>query len=260
MALNGRVFLVLVDLKKGRNVTTDNFFTSLKLAEKLRSESTSIVGTMRRARREVPANCRNIRTKRYETFILKSATNTTLTIYQGKPGKNVIVLSTLHENIHIDAESKKKLPETIQFYNETKVGVDIIDQMARKYTVRAGTRRWPVHVFYNILDLAAINSWIIYRQVTGENISRHNYILQLVSELRAEYVNKKQSASAFQRLDNITIEEEQPSTSQKRRQCQINSKCKKNRTCDLCTICQKAVCGQCVKKVFKKIICNKCFM
>lgn len=36
---------------------------------------------------------------------------------------------------------KKKLPGTIQFYNETKVGVDIIDQMARKYTVRAETRR-----------------------------------------------------------------------------------------------------------------------
>lgn len=40
--------------KKGRNVTTDNFFTSLNLAKKLMVEKTSIVGTMRRARREVP--------------------------------------------------------------------------------------------------------------------------------------------------------------------------------------------------------------
>ena len=40
------------------------------------------------------------------------------------------------------------------FYNKTKSGVDITDQMARQYTVKAGARRWPMAVFYNILDLA----------------------------------------------------------------------------------------------------------
>src|ERR1043165_8175473 len=32
--------------------------------------------------------------------------------------------------------------------------------MACKYTVKDGSRRWPVQVFYNILDLAGINAWI----------------------------------------------------------------------------------------------------
>ncbi len=43
---------------------------------------------------------------------------------------------------------------------------DVLDQMARKYSVKAAVRLWPVHVFYNILDLAGINAWILYREVT----------------------------------------------------------------------------------------------
>ena len=54
-----------------------------------------------------------------------------------------------------------------------------IDQMARRYSTRAAARRWPVHVFYNILDLAAINAWIIYRGVTGEEMSRHAFLRQI---------------------------------------------------------------------------------
>ena len=45
----------------------------------------------------------------------------------------------------------KTKPESVMYYNNTKNGVDVPDQMARAYSVRG---RWPVAVFYNILDLA----------------------------------------------------------------------------------------------------------
>ena len=73
----------------------------------------------------------------------------------------------LHSTTDIET-NHKNLPETVQFYNIRKCGVDILDQMACRYSTRAAARRWPVHVFYNILDLAAINAWIIYRGVTVE--------------------------------------------------------------------------------------------
>ena len=37
--------------------------------------------------------------------------------------------------------SEKKKSETVEFYNKTKYGVDVADQMARQYSVKAGTRR-----------------------------------------------------------------------------------------------------------------------
>ena len=36
--------------------------------------------------------------------------------------------------------TEKKKPEAIEVYNKTKCGVDVADQMARLYSVKAGTR------------------------------------------------------------------------------------------------------------------------
>ena len=60
----------------------------------------------------------------------------------------------------------------ILFYNANKVGVDCFDRMARLYTTRSASRRWPVAVWGNILDIAAINSYVLYKKVTNERITR----------------------------------------------------------------------------------------
>ena len=116
----------------------------------------------------------------HETTLVRNGDGATFTVYQGKVNKNVLLLSTLESKTDIGT----KLPKTVQFYNKTKCGVDILDQMAHRYSTRAAARRWPVHVFYNILDRAAINAWIIYRGVTGEKTSRHAFLRQLAEELR----------------------------------------------------------------------------
>ena len=112
-------------------------------------------------------------------MLLRNGDGATLTVYQGKVNKNVLLLSTLHSTIDIKT-NRKKLPETVQFYNKTKCGVDILHQMARRCSPRAAACRWPVHVFYNILDLAAIKAWIIYRGVTGEEMSRNAFSVRLL--------------------------------------------------------------------------------
>ena len=67
----------------------------------------------------------------------------------------------------------------------------IADQMARQYTVKAGTWRWPVAVFYNILDLACINAYVLYKKKTKDAISRRNFMFQLATELREAHVQGK---------------------------------------------------------------------
>ncbi|KAF2884724.1 hypothetical protein ILUMI_21450 [Ignelater luminosus] len=106
--------------KKGRNVTTDNFFTSVKLAEKLAKLNTTIVGTMNRSRREVPELVKSSRRDMYETVLLKTDNdNCILTVYQAKPNKNVLLLSTLHTSVTINTDEKKKKPKTVLYYNDT---------------------------------------------------------------------------------------------------------------------------------------------
>ncbi|KAJ8890214.1 hypothetical protein PR048_009722 [Dryococelus australis] len=74
------------------------------------------------------------------------------------------------------------------YYNATKFGVDIMDQMARKYSVKSASRCWHVHVFFNVLDLACINEWILYKEVTARKIKRRKLILELCKELQAVHM------------------------------------------------------------------------
>ena len=85
----------------------------------------------------------------------------------------------MHPDVTITDTNKKK-PETVIFYNETKAGVDSIDQMAKAYTTKTPCFRWPVHVFYNVLDLAAINAYLVYKEVTSSNISRREFMYKLI--------------------------------------------------------------------------------
>ncbi|VVC38802.1 Hypothetical protein CINCED_3A020432 [Cinara cedri] len=53
--------------------------------------------------------------------------------------------------------------------------VDVTDQMARNYSVKSKSRRWPLQVFFNILDLAGINAWVLYKETTGGKLQDKNF-------------------------------------------------------------------------------------
>ena len=235
--LSESVVIKLVEpyLGKGRNVTTDNFFTSINLATQLRKKKTSLVGTLNKIRKEVPPLVKTLQQSRYSSKLLQTKNEnnqaTTLTVYQCKQNKNVCILSTLHPSVMVDTTTKKK-PETVTFYNKTKCGVDIADQMARQYPVKAGARRWPVAVFYNILDLACINAYVLYKKTTADAISRRNFMFQLATELRQAHVQGKTAppAAVLPPLFNNFYQNSMVDGSRKRKQCQVNVNCEQNKS------------------------------
>ena len=81
---------------------------------------------------------------------------------------------------------EKRKPETIEFYNKTKCGVDVADQMTLQYSVKAGMCQWPVVVFYNILDFGCINAFVLYMEIKKDSISRRDFIFKLATELRED--------------------------------------------------------------------------
>lgn len=232
----------------GRNITTDNFFTSISLAKKLLAKKTTLVGTIRANRKELPkiAKAKKDKMTQFSTKLYRSE-NCTLTIYKSKPNKKVLLLSTKHTNITIE-KNKKLVPETVTYYNSTKYGVDVLDQMARKYSVKASSRRWPLQVFYNILDLTAINAWILYKETTQVNISRKDFIFQLAEELRSKYREE---------VENTSIPMTEIHATDARKNCQVQQSCKRNRCTNHCAKCNRNVCGKCVSKT--EFICKKCF-
>ena len=88
--LQGDVCLTLLQpyCKKGYNVAIDNYFTSLKLAEELTQKKTTILGNIRKQRREVPSTKMIMKDKEWYAFeISSSPSGCSWTIYKAKKRK-----------------------------------------------------------------------------------------------------------------------------------------------------------------------------
>ena len=49
--------------------------------------------------------------------------------------------------------------------------------------MKAASRRWAVHIFYNVIDMALINNWVIYKAVCKSHISPRAYIQKVCEKL-----------------------------------------------------------------------------
>ena len=257
---------------KGYFVTTDNFFTTYKLGCDLLKQKTTFLGTIRRDKKDLP-NVVKIKQKIHETIFCDDEKGSLLTIYQGKKEKNVVLLSTHNDQALIVTENNPKCKaNTILTYNKTKVGVDSVDQMSRQYSVQAPSRRWPVAVFYNILNLSIINSWIIYNQVNQSQISRRNYIIKLIEEIN-EYANKNEQNKVSTPVSQKRFAENSSPTSPSVKRTRLNlilnqspkhritcqiMMCNKNKSIGECNLCKKLCCGSCTYHVERVLTCKNC--
>ena len=148
-------------------------------------------------------------------------------------------MSTLHPDgvISVENDTKKK-PETDLFYIKTKAEVDVVDQMTRKYSIKAASRRWPVHFFYNVIDFAIINSWVLYQEICRSRISRREYMQCVAEELCGISPNNQS--------DELVEMELEPQT--KMRRTSSTSKCR-NRMTLICHKYKEAICGKYSTKV-----------
>ncbi|CAL9702363.1 unnamed protein product [Knipowitschia caucasica] len=229
-------------LDKGRNVTTDNFFTSLSLAKRLLERKTTILGTVNKIRREIPPSTRRMDRNEFTTQLF-STTGATLTVYTPKRKKAVYILSSMHNLVQTEDTTKRK-PNTVTLYNTTKCGVDIMDQMVREYSVRSGTRRWPVAVFYNMIDMAALNAHVLYQACTGKQERRVAFLVALARELAHSHVGAKKA----QKEEMLRKQPSTPSPG-KRPLCQVKHQCKKNHASVRCVDCYRYTCGQCRREI-----------
>ncbi|GAU87259.1 hypothetical protein RvY_00139 [Ramazzottius varieornatus] len=149
----------------GRNVTTDNFFTSLALGEALLKKNISLIGTIRKSRPEIPSAFLPSKYREVHSSLFGHTSDFTLVSYVPKKGKAVTLLSSMHLDADIDESSKEEKPEIVMEYNRTKAGVDTLDQLTGNYSCRRKTSRWPMALFYDILDISALDAYIIWCEI-----------------------------------------------------------------------------------------------
>ena len=152
-----------------RNITCNNFFTNLELGRKLLMQNFTIVGTIRKNRTELPAEFVSTKNRKKSTTLYGCQKKAMIVSYCPKKGKVVTFLSTMHSDKGTESPAPEKKSEVIMYYNATKGGVDTMDQMVRWFTSKRKTRRWPMIIFYNMLDISALNAFIVWMSLNKED-------------------------------------------------------------------------------------------
>lgn len=245
----------------GRIVTCDNFFTSIPLANELWENGFKMVGTLRANKKDIPTEFRPNKYREVFSSIHGFCKNLTLVSYVPKPKRSVILLSTEH---HLDLcdEKNNKKPEIIQFYNKTKGGVDCLDMMLGNYSCKRKNLRWTMVLFMFMLDVAAYNSFVLYKHRYGD-IKRRHSLEKLAIDLMMPFIKiriqkitennfrgiSRDIQDSFERIgvemkkeEESNLESEEPK--RKKTRCSDCPRSKDRKTNISCSSCEKFVCGE----------------
>ena len=160
-----RVVLELTEplTNTGRNIVGDNFFSSLNLVQCLDARQLTYFGTIRRNKPELPGEFQPRRDRVVGSSTFGFHEKVLIVSFVPKKNKSVNLISSLHSSPEVSHVENK--PQVILDYNAAKSGVDTMDQNVRKYSCKRRTLRWPMCLFYNILDIAAMNTFVIFRDL-----------------------------------------------------------------------------------------------
>ena len=248
----------------GRNLTVDNWYTSYPLSQELLKKKITIVGTMRKNKKEIPPSFLVSRNRNVYSSVFGFQKETTIVSYTPKKNRNVVLLSTMHNDDAIDSSTgEMKKPEIITFYNLTKGAVDVVDEMAATYSVARKCNRWPMVIFFALLNVAAINARILLsctKKPRIQNQTRRSFLKCLGFTLIEEYKKNRSQQSMLPR--NLkeklksSAEEIAPPTKKAKSLYKRCTECPNKKDRKTKFICEK--CGKYICMEHMACICKKC--
>jgi hypothetical protein len=162
----------------------DNFYTSVQLLKDLLIHGIPACGTVRPNRKGFPVAMKNIKEfeKRSKRGDMRWHRDDTVLTVQWRDNKTVSVMSTMHDangSTTVNGRTKQsnqfsnisvKQPDVIKDYNKYMAGVDKSDQLINKYNMLRKTNKWWKTLFFHFVDIARVNSYILYQDFRQKNI------------------------------------------------------------------------------------------
>ena len=81
----------------------------------------------------------------------------------------------------------EKFPNTIKKYTQYMKGVDKSNQLISYYEINRKTYKWWKRIFYHLIDVSIVNSFIIFKKINNTSITQKNYRLEIVREIIKKY-------------------------------------------------------------------------
>lgn len=175
------------------------------------------------------------------------------------------MLSTMHDSP--DEDNEVILPEIRAFYNKTKCGVDVFDQVSKKYSTSRKTRRWPLCMFYSLLNTVGVNSWVLYTMSSNPEkqpiTKRRQFLKDLAMSLISPQMRERlhwprlprdirESIKGILKIDTDNVERVPQDAGSGR--CCFCPRIKDRKSKTVCMSCRRHICAEHQNK-----ICQICY-
>jgi len=198
----------------GYHLFTDRYYTGCILAEELYKRQVHLTGTIMKNRAGLPvAVKKKLKLKQQETKTWVKGDSMTCLVWQDK--RQVLMLSTYYNGSVQEIERRtKKGPEKVSKptmiidYTQNMGGVDRADHYISSYAFMKKSLKWWRKLFYWILEVAVVNSFILFQQSDTTSDATHlqyrrNLISLLVGDIRNQDRSRKGRPSTMDREERL---------------------------------------------------------
>ena len=130
--------------------------------------------------------------------------------------------------------------------------------MVQTYTCKRMTTRLPVALFYNMIDVTAVNAYVVWQQLHGKNNRifikkrRRKFLMRLGKEL-AKMSNAKKACDSASSNRKRTVATENQATKAKKACYYLCEKSKGRKRTQTCSACNNSIFQK-----LSQVICIQC--
>jgi hypothetical protein len=241
---------------RGHKLYMDNFFSSPDLFDELTKKKINCCGTVRPRIKGMPQDLTPKNMKRGD---LKVRTRDDLTTILWRDKRHTLLLTNMHnapaEGNFCDEQGYALKPLIVEEYNRHMGYVGKADRMANSNTISRRTYKWTKKLFFHLLNLAILNSYILLSSCGGKKFSHRDFRLALVRNMLAHATQERKISRPVGRpcttansIDRLECRDTKhwPTPSNTRVRCRVCSK--RGVTHNVRVKCRKCGVGLCVSR------------
>lgn len=172
-------------LNSGRTAVTDNYYTSLELANKLLDNQTHLLGTLRANRRGNPKEVTRKKLKPGEIFGKENRRG--ICVLKWRDRRDVTMLSTKHtlETVRVQTRTGNvEKPKAVLEYNKAKSSIDLSDQMASYSSALRKTVKWYRKIAIELIfGTSLVNAHFLYKSIQESSMSITDFKEAIIESL-----------------------------------------------------------------------------
>ena len=180
---------------KNHHVYMDNFFSSVKLANRLKPKGIRMIGTTRTDRKGWPKNLKGLTklNKQMQRGECQTKIVDGVQCLVWKDRKVVPIINTISNPNNVSQVMRRNkdgtrspvpCPDSVRLYNSYMGGVDLFDARRKTYSCSRKSRKWWLRLFYFLLDASITNAYVLRKETPGTKpLTLKEFVLQLCEHL-----------------------------------------------------------------------------